>query len=62
MLDLSVPIEQYWAMAEPMAPVCDEACRGLCPVCGKEIGAADHDCTREQIDDRWAKLRNLKLG
>jgi len=62
LLDLSEPIEQYWAMAEPMAPVCEEACRGLCPICGEEIRSEGHACTREQIDDRWAKLRNLKLG
>lgn len=61
-LDLTEPVAQYWSMAEPIAPVCEDACRGLCPVCGEEIGASDHKCTREQIDDRWAALRNLKLG
>jgi uncharacterized protein len=61
-LDLAEPVAQYWSMSEPIAPVCEEGCRGLCPVCGEEIGASDHQCTREQIDDRWAALRNLKLG
>jgi len=61
-LDLTEPIAQYWSMAEPIAPVCDDACRGLCPICGEEIGASEHVCTREQVDDRWAALRDLKLG
>ena len=62
MIDLSEPVAQYWTMAVPIAPLCEEACRGLCPVCGEEIGASDHRCTREQIDDRWSALRDLKLG
>jgi uncharacterized protein len=62
MLDLAEPIAQYWSMAEPIAPLCEESCRGLCPVCGELIGASDHQCTREQIDDRWSALRNLKLS
>jgi uncharacterized protein len=62
MLDLAEPIAQYWAMSVPLAPLCEDACRGLCPVCGQEINADDHRCTREQIDDRWAALKNLKLG
>jgi uncharacterized protein len=62
MLDLSEPIAQYWSMSAPIAPLCEDACRGLCPVCGKEIASEDHVCTREQIDDRWAALRDLKLG
>jgi uncharacterized protein len=61
-LDLTEPVVQYWTMAEPIAPLCEEACRGLCPICGQEIAASDHNCTREQIDDRWAALKNLKLG
>lgn len=58
-LDLSVPVREYWAMATPMAPVCDEDCRGICPVCGRAAGAPDHACAREQVDARWAKLAEL---
>lgn len=62
MLDLSEPAQQYWALALPMAPLCDEKCAGLCPVCGEEISDAGHACTREQVDARWSKLANLKLS
>jgi uncharacterized protein len=61
-LDLAVPAQQYWALALPMAPLCSENCPGLCPLCGEEISMAGHTCTREQVDARWSKLANLKLG
>jgi uncharacterized protein len=60
-IDLREPIEQYWQMALPMAPVCREDCPGLCPECGREVDA-DHRCAAEPVDARWSKLRNLRLG
>jgi uncharacterized protein len=62
MIDLGEAVAQYWALALLMAPLCDEDCRGLCPVCGAEIAAAGHACTGEQIDSRWSALAKLKLG
>lgn len=61
-LDLSEPVRQYWSMALPMAPVCDDACAGICPVCGEERPAAGHACAPEPADARWAELVKLKLG
>ena len=58
-LDLREPVQQYWSMAQPMAPLCREDCPGLCPVCGEELGP-DHPCAREQIDARWEKLAQLR--
>ena len=61
MIDLSEPIRQYWAMAEPMAPLCRPDCAGICAQCGHPAGAG-HACGADATDDRWSKLRNLKLG
>jgi uncharacterized protein len=61
-LDLSQAAAQYWALALPMAPLCDEGCAGLCPLCGEEIAVEGHKCTREQVDARWSKLAQLELG
>ena len=44
----------------PMQRVCDEACKGICPVCGKNRNEVSCDCHVEAADDRWAALRNLK--
>jgi len=60
-LDLREPIEQYWAIALPIAPVCRDDCRGLCPDCGADR-TENHACPTPATDDRWAKLRDLKLG
>jgi uncharacterized protein len=61
MIDLTEPVGQYWALALPMAALCDEDCKGLCPVCGEEIAAAGHACSGDQIDSRWSALAKLKL-
>lgn len=61
MIDLAVPVQQYWTMAQPIAPVCREDCAGFCPKCGARRDA-DHSCIDEPADDRWARLRDLKLG
>jgi uncharacterized protein len=44
----------------PMQRVCDEACKGICPVCGRNRNEVSCDCHVETADDRWAALRNLK--
>ena len=61
MLDLGEPIQQYWAMSRPMAPLCRPDCPGLCPICGSEA-LEGHACAPDTADERWSKLRNLKLG
>lgn len=61
-IDLSEPVQQYWSMSLPMAPLCDDNCAGLCPVCGEELRDAAHACTRDQVDARWSRLAELKLG
>ena len=61
MIDLLVPVRQYWGMALPIAPVCSQACAGICESCGQRR-EPDHACTSEADDGRWAKLRDLKLG
>jgi uncharacterized protein len=60
MLDLGMPIRDYWNIARPMAPLCSEDCAGICPSCG-QAAAAGHTCGDAPSDDRWARLRDLKL-
>ncbi len=62
MLDLAEAVAQYWTLEVPMAPVCEDDCRGLCPICGEEIAAVGHACSGEEIDTRWSALAKLKLG
>jgi uncharacterized protein len=44
----------------PIAPVCDEGCRGLCPLCG--VNRNEQTCTCEMPrDGRWAALDVLRV-
>ena len=39
--------------------LCSEDCKGLCPVCGKNLNDGDCGCTRKEIDPRLSKLAEL---
>ncbi len=43
----------------PMKSLCDKACKGLCPNCGKDLNEGQCDCLFENIDPRLAKLKDL---
>lgn len=61
-IDLDTLIRDALMEGIPMQPRCRADCRGLCPRCGADLNATTCDCTDEQIDDRWAALRDLDLG
>jgi len=44
----------------PLKPVCDEQCKGLCPVCGENKNERDCGCVEKQTDPRWQSLPKLK--
>ncbi len=43
----------------PTLIVCDEGCKGLCPICGKNLNTGDCGCDRKVRDPRLSKLREL---
>jgi len=60
-LDLvEVVEEQLWLML-PMKPLCDEACRGLCSVCGENLNRGECGCDRDVIDSRFSVLEKLRM-
>ncbi|MCA9509591.1 MAG: DUF177 domain-containing protein [Myxococcota bacterium] len=50
------------ALAMPVQPLCDEACKGLCPVCGADRNAGDCGCVVREDRPRspFAMLGALK--
>lgn len=44
-LDLSFFLAQAFALAMPFTALCDESCKGLCPVCGADLNVTNcgHD-------------------
>lgn len=59
-LDLSEALREELILAAPTYIVCDEECRGLCPLCGINLNEETCDCTVEEQDPRWDALRTLK--
>jgi len=58
-IDLAAPAIEALILAVPMKPVCDSACRGLCPRCGQDLNEGECDCETETSDPRLAALSEL---
>lgn len=43
----------------PMRVLCREDCRGLCPVCGKDLNEGDCGCDRTSADPRMSAIRDI---
>lgn len=43
----------------PMKVLCREDCKGLCPVCGKDLNEGDCECDTTYRDPRFESLRAL---
>jgi len=45
----------------PYQPVCQEGCKGLCPVCGKDLNISSCECVKEELTSGFSALKKLKL-
>jgi uncharacterized protein len=48
------------ALALPEQILCRPDCKGLCPVCGKDLNLEPHEHEEEVADPRWAALAELR--
>ncbi|HET8542381.1 MAG TPA: DUF177 domain-containing protein [Anaeromyxobacter sp.] len=60
-IDLDALVREQLLLSMPEYPVCDEQCKGLCPVCGANLNDRECGCDRHVPDPRWAGLKNVKL-
>ena len=58
-LDLEPLARDAVLLELPLAPLCHEHCRGLCPMCGIDRNQGDCECRPEVSDPRWAALDAL---
>jgi uncharacterized protein len=59
-VDLGVLVHDAVLLELPIAPLCEEACRGLCPLCG--VNRNERECRCElPRDERWAALDVLRV-
>jgi len=57
-VDLSEAVRQTVLIALPMAPICQQDCKGLCSQCGHDLNSGPCDCQPE-TDVRWGALEQL---
>lgn len=43
----------------PQQFFCSESCKGLCTKCGANLNLTECNCIEQEIDPRWAALKNL---
>jgi len=59
-VDLAPLVRDAVILGLPPAPLCDEGCLGLCPVCGANRNEARCRCDVSLPDPRWAALDALR--
>ena len=45
----------------PYKPLCQEECKGLCPICGKDLNLSACECVKEELTSGFSALKKLKL-
>lgn len=45
----------------PYQPLCHEGCKGLCPVCGKDLNLSSCGCVKDEFTSGFSVLQKLKL-
>lgn len=58
-LDLDRLLTEDILLALPTKFLCREDCRGLCPICGKNLNDGPCGCSQHQIDPRLEVLKQL---
>lgn len=59
-IDIADVVREQILLAVPLQIFCSDDCKGLCPQCGGNLNLIDCKCADEDIDPRWAALKNLK--
>ena len=58
-LDVDEIVKEQVLLAVPTRMLCSEDCKGICPECGADRNKGDCNCTTNDIDPRWAALKDL---
>jgi uncharacterized protein len=58
-VDLAEMLREQVLLSLPMHPLCKDACRGLCPVCGQNRNVTNCQCQEAQPESPFAVLKKL---
>ena len=59
-LELNDVLREFVLLALPMQKLCNENCKGICPVCGQNRNQNECRCQNAADDNRWAALKELR--
>ena len=59
-VDIAEVVREQILLAVPDQAFCREDCKGLCPKCGTNLNLIDCKCSDDDIDPRWAALKDIK--
>ena len=59
-LELEDVLREQVLLAVPIKLLCQDACKGLCPQCGRNLNRETCNCAVPDADVRWAALKDLK--
>ena len=60
-VDITEYVRDTMLLSLPVKPLCDDTCRGLCPVCGTNRNETVCGCSIETADSRWSELNDLHV-
>ncbi|HET6976972.1 MAG TPA: DUF177 domain-containing protein [Pyrinomonadaceae bacterium] len=58
-IDVDEIVKEQVLLTVPTRMLCREDCKGICPECGADRNTGNCSCTTNDIDPRWAALKNL---
>jgi len=58
-IDVDEVVKEQILLAVPTRMLCREDCKGICPECGMDLNLGECNCVKDDIDPRWAALKNL---
>ena len=59
-IELDDVVREEIMLAVPGHVLCEDNCKGLCPVCGIDRNVSACKCESEAVDPRWEKLKELR--
>ena len=59
-IDVDEIVKEQILLAVPARTLCREDCKGICPECGIDRNTGQCNCAADEVDPRWAALKNLK--
>ncbi len=58
-LNLTELLRQNILVAVPIKQLCSDGCKGICPICGKDLAEGDCGCEEQPVNSPFAKLQSL---